>query len=195
MDISPSNSESHMSAQESVSVLSLLVAAQQRDTIPALTFTDPWGSLVASGAKRIETRSWATPYRGPLAIHIAKTLPLEAEVLCGDEPFCQALEAAGYSWTYGLSRNPWKLPLGCVVALVRVEQVQPIAPGFLVDEQERAFGNYTPGRFAWHFSQVYRLREPLPARGALGMWRWTPPARLWQEIQSHLDMERTEASS
>jgi len=190
MNISPPNSEAFTKAQESV--LSLLVELQQRDTIPALTFTDPWGSLVASSAKHIETRSWATPYRGPLAIHIAKTLPAEAEMRCDEEPFRQALEAAGYGWTAGLSHNAWQLPLGCVVALVRLEQVQRISPGFRVDEQERAYGNYTPGRFAWQFSQVYRLREPLPARGSLGVWRWTPPARLWEEIQARLDAERAE---
>ncbi len=184
MTLSPSHSELHAHAQKSSSVFSLLVVLRQRDTLPTLTMTDPWGSLVASGAKGIETRSWATPYQGPLAIHLAKTLPAEAEELCGEEPFRQALEAAGYRWTPGLSHNAWQLPLGCVVAFVRLEQVQRISPTFLVDEQERAFGNYTPGRFAWQFSQVYRLREPLPARGSPGVWRWTPPARL--------DVERSE---
>lgn len=38
----------------------------------AITLTQPWATLVAIGAKRIETRSWATRYRGPLAIHAAK---------------------------------------------------------------------------------------------------------------------------
>ena len=41
----------------------------------ALTLTQPWASLVAIGAKRIETRSWSTPYRGLLAIHAAKGFP------------------------------------------------------------------------------------------------------------------------
>ena len=38
----------------------------------ALTLTQPWATLVAMGAKRIETRSWTTNYRGPLAIHAGK---------------------------------------------------------------------------------------------------------------------------
>ena len=41
----------------------------------AITLTQPWATLVAIGAKRIETRSWRTFYRGPLAIHAGKTLP------------------------------------------------------------------------------------------------------------------------
>ena len=34
-----------------------------------LTLHQPWASLVALGVKTIETRSWSTKYRGPLAIH------------------------------------------------------------------------------------------------------------------------------
>ncbi len=43
--------------------------------IRGLTLTKPWATLVALGHKRIETRSWSTVYRGPIAIHAAKGLP------------------------------------------------------------------------------------------------------------------------
>jgi hypothetical protein len=33
-----------------------------------LTILEPWASLIVCGAK-IETRSWATKYRGSIAIH------------------------------------------------------------------------------------------------------------------------------
>jgi hypothetical protein len=39
-----------------------------------LSLTQPWATLAAIGAKKIETRSWSTAYRGPLAIHAAKGL-------------------------------------------------------------------------------------------------------------------------
>ncbi len=38
----------------------------------AITIWQPWASLLACGAKQYETRSWATSYRGPIAIHAAK---------------------------------------------------------------------------------------------------------------------------
>lgn len=38
----------------------------------AITLTQPWASLVACGAKKIETRSWRTHHRGWIAIHAAK---------------------------------------------------------------------------------------------------------------------------
>lgn len=31
-----------------------------------LSLTQPWATLVAIGAKKIETRSWTTTYRGAL---------------------------------------------------------------------------------------------------------------------------------
>ncbi len=43
---------------------------------------------------------------------------------------------------------------------------------------ERAFGIYDPGRFGWVLSDVYPPREPIPAKGMLGLWEWKPPADL-----------------
>ncbi|TWH47470.1 ASCH domain-containing protein [Sporomusa sp. KB1] len=39
----------------------------------AITILQPWASLLACGAKQIETRSWPAKYRGPIAIHTGKT--------------------------------------------------------------------------------------------------------------------------
>jgi hypothetical protein len=38
----------------------------------ALSVRQPWASLIASGKKTIEVRSWRTHYRGPLLICAAK---------------------------------------------------------------------------------------------------------------------------
>jgi hypothetical protein len=40
--------------------------------VKAITLQQPWASLIALGAKSVETRSWSTAYRGPLAIHAGK---------------------------------------------------------------------------------------------------------------------------
>ena len=37
-----------------------------------LSLWEPWATLMAIGAKKIETRSWATSYRGWLAIQASK---------------------------------------------------------------------------------------------------------------------------
>ncbi len=124
----------------------------------ALTVMQPWATLVALGAKRIETRSWSTSYRGPLAIHASSRISREAAVICREPPFREALAAGGYGEESGSAINPFGLPL-----ITRAH-----APA----EQERSFGDYTPGRFAWLLDQVRRLPEPVAAKGALGLWEW-----------------------
>lgn len=158
--------------------------------IKALSLTQPWATLVAIGAKRIETRSWNTDYRGPLAIHAAKGFPKVARHLCVEEPFLSALMGAGLM-QYGIfhaSNND--LPLGAIIAtckLVGVDRFgywvndrKPMrwAKGphyYELTEQERAFGDYTIGRYGLFLANVKILPEPIPAKGALGLWNWEAP--------------------
>ena len=145
----------------------------------ALTLTQPWATLVAIGAKKIETRSWRTSYRGPLAIHAAKGFPKWAKDTCRDNPFHSALYAAG------LARERWTegIPIGCVIATCNLLDCLPmVATGCLsgvFDDypeldtpQERAFGDYSEGRYAWILEDVKPLPEPVPAKGALSLWEW-----------------------
>ena len=60
-----------------------------------LTLTQPWASLVACGAKRIETRPWRTRYRGPVAIHAAQAMPRAALDFYRSEVCWSALHRAG----------------------------------------------------------------------------------------------------
>ena len=154
----------------------------------ALTLTQPWASLVVIGAKRIETRSWAPPrlvVGQRIAIHAAKGWTEDNRWLATTEPFKGAMRD-GY--TRGLIERPHilELPRGCVVAIATVAVVYPTAvlgaaprelEDLLADPQyphERAFGGYAPGRYAWALRDV-RAIEPIPARGALGLWDWQPP--------------------
>ncbi len=139
----------------------------------ALTLRQPYATLVAIGAKRIETRSWRTRYRGPLAIHAAATFPSQARELCSREPFRSALLAGGYEQAEGL-------PVGRVIARCRLVDCLPttaeagLAHGDVppVGSEEWAFGDYSQGRFIWLLADVERVEPPRPARGALGLWEW-----------------------
>lgn len=161
-----------------------LAQIEKCTTIPALTLTQPWTTLMALEAKRTETRSWATLYRGILALHAAKGYPEWAEDCCDEEPFKQVLQEGGYVRHSEDRRNPWRLPLGQVVAIGMLEQVQRITETFQVSDTEREFGNYAPGRFAWSVPTIYRLATEIPARGSLGLWAWNPPDSFWEEIQA-----------
>lgn len=52
--------------------------------IPALSIRQPWASLIASGYKDIENRTWKTKYRGLVLIHAA--LKIDAiQAVCASE--------------------------------------------------------------------------------------------------------------
>ncbi len=144
----------------------------------ALTVMQPWATLVALGAKRIETRSWSTSYRGPLAIHASGRISREAAVICREPPFREALAAGGYGEESGSASNPFGLPLGAVIAVALLVDVQRITRAHAPAEPERSFGDYTPGRFAWLLDHVRLLPEPVAAKGALGLWEWVEGSTL-----------------
>src|SRR5690349_22770127 len=89
----------------------------------AISLWQPWASLVSIGAKKIETRSWATAYRGPLAIHAAKKWTGELYRPCLEEPFQSALIRH--------FETPEHLPLGCIVAQCRLVECMRIVRGGL----------------------------------------------------------------
>lgn len=145
----------------------------------ALTLTQPWATLIALGAKKIETRSWGTGYRGLLAIHAAKNLkPVGGDAgledLVRSEPFSSALQGAD-------------LPLGRIVTVMKLVDCQrieatltaDIAARFMVAPTEEEFGDYTTGRRAWLLNAYPdSTRKPaqieIECRGGMGLWDVPP---------------------
>lgn len=39
---------------------------------------------------------------------------------------------------------------------------------------ERAFGDWSPGRYGWIVERAVRYPEPIFAPGAQGIWKWNP---------------------
>ena len=131
----------------------------------ALSMTQPWATLASVSAKKIETRSWSTNYRGPLAIHASKIYPLSAKGLTLLTPFYEALDKAGLM--------PATLPTGSIIAYCVLKDVIKIeAKTKLPKEPERSFGDYTIGRYMWILEDMQPLKNPIPARGRLGLWTW-----------------------
>jgi hypothetical protein len=185
---------------------------EKKKSMKALTLYQPWATLVAVGAKRIETRSWSTKYRGPLAIHVSKN---KSQLnIAMEEPFASTLESIlvsissvqpkhfgchGQEKEYRILTE--NLHLGCVIATCELIDCRPTNQldfetyrndpradpawcmgnyAWIIDKREQAFGDYSPGRFMWFLANVKLLPEPIPARGAMGLWNWEYP----QEDQS-----------
>lgn len=144
-----------------------------------LTLAQPWASLVAIGAKQIETRSWTTAYRGLLAIHAAKHVPSSSRSLLDREPLRSALLRNGL-------RGDRTLPRGAVVAVACLVDVAPTetARADAVARGELHLGDFAPGRYAWYLDQVRRLPTPIPCRGALGLW--IPPPDVLAKLREVL---------
>lgn len=145
--------------------------------IVALSLTEPWAVLMPLGAKKVETRSWRTSYRGWVAIHASKVFPKDARDLAVEEDyFFSAL------FLHGGYESVGDLPLGAIVAVGRLVGCRPTEELRIhLSEQERAFGDYSPGRWAWIFEDVHRLPEPIPANGSRRLW--TPEPAVHERLE------------
>jgi hypothetical protein len=130
-----------------------------------ISLLQPWASLVVMGHKKIETRSWTTAYRGNLLIHASKG---RAGAAIAATPLFQQ-HIPDFS----------TLPFGAIIGEARLVDILRIEETGLPEEhmaqltlEERAFGDYHAGRFAWMLEDAVIWDEVIPATGRLGLWEW-----------------------
>jgi len=134
----------------------------------ALTVWQPWATFIADGMKRYETRHWSTSYRGNLAIRAGKRWTASEQAI---------LSTLGLRYPSALGDYQLKtLPLGCIVAAVRLVEVHRVEEirEEIEDMMEIDLGDYSDGRFAWEMEVVKLPPEPIPAVGQQGLWDWIP---------------------
>jgi hypothetical protein len=167
----------------------------------ALSLTQPYATLVVTGEKKIETRSWLTHYRGEIAIHAAKGFPKWAKDKSAGRYFVDALRRINNS-DVGFTRWIDNLPFGAIVGTVEifgVMETENIVSDYEYDiklfnqmslekftEKERAFGDYSfepKKRFGWFLRNPRMLIKPIPCKGALSLWE------VPQEIEAQLNSE------
>lgn len=136
-----------------------------------LSILQPWASLVVTGHKTIETRSWATKYRGELLIHASKKIPTDPQLYINIHDLCTKS---------GFESNWHKLPFGAIIGKVNLVDVQRMESGiehFMQhsnsdNEKEYAFGDWREGRYAWHLENPILFNTPIPAKGQLNLWNF-----------------------
>ena len=153
----------------------------------ALSLWQPWASAIAVKAKRIETRGWSTDYRGPLAIHAARTTTGLLNLAFA--PTLSQTRAQRIDlWASVFGMPPHKsmidvlqdLPRGVIVATCSLVDVVPTAAlvaGIDLTRytpfgaiRERELGDFAPGRYAWLLENIVALAEPVPCRGRQGLF-------------------------
>lgn len=141
-----------------------------------ISVRQPWASAIASGAKLVENRSTGFPksYRGLLAIHASKTWSHRG----ARDPRIREL------WPEGTYVD---LPRGAVVAVAELVDAHPAAACCAPWGEETyvdASGELRREVTHLVLEDVQRLVNPIPARGALGLW--TPDEDLALELERAL---------
>jgi hypothetical protein len=134
------------------------------EVMKVLSLLQPWATLVVMGVKKIETRSWRSAYRGELLIHASSGK--KASILVTELPFKKYIPDFA------------SLPFSAIIGKVVLDDIVPVEQLYLSDAhlntltlEEKAFGDYTKGRYAWLISDSVEFKKPVFTRGALGLWQ------------------------
>lgn len=133
--------------------------------------------------KPYESRYWTDPYRGPIAIHAAKSKDSMLEISrtiayrksMGQWP---PQEEGFLKSFYEVIPPGFKfadLPTGCIVAtgeLVAIYDGPKLYPK--LTGHARHFGDFGKGTVAWRIDNIKVLPKLVPARGQKGLWEWNP---------------------
>jgi hypothetical protein len=120
----------------------------------ALTLTQPWAGLVASGIKRIENRPWK-----PAEHMIGRRFAIHASRECD-------LTTVEKLISMGIDDDPDWHVLGAIVGVARVTGYVRSVDDLVGTDQER----FWMGPFAFLLSDIQRLETPVECKGALGFW-------------------------
>lgn len=115
----------------------------------ALSVRQPWASMIASGEKTIETRTWSTDYRGPLLICASK------------HPESGTGSLVAYV----------QMPLGRAVCTAYLADCRPME----VDDECGAQCSWEKGRFAWMLENIRPFVNPFQVKGQLGLFEVEVP--------------------
>jgi hypothetical protein len=119
-------------------------------SLPALSIRQPWASMIISGMKTIELRSWQTTHRGWLWIHSGKKADLDALELLDEAP--RQYQTGGL--------------LG-IAHLADVRRIETPAEWRSLRSAHRSPSAFHEGAYGWRFSDAIALRRMAPSMGEL----------------------------
>jgi len=116
-----------------------------------------------------------------MAIHAAKKWSVRMARQCYEEPFFTILSRAGVRFPArcdGARLPDLGLAFGAVVAVGRLADIRPTSELLReIGTQERAFGDFSHGRWAWEYEDMVPLEVPVSCTGRQGIFRVVLPAR------------------
>lgn len=134
----------------------------------AITIKQPWASLICSGIKDIENRTWATKFRGRILVHAAasKIKYFSALDFFGEERNKVIKEKTGYVPT---------LPISSIIGSVEVVDCVINHESIWAEKTPMAYlGKLTiecqAPIYNWVLANPILFPEPIPAKGKLSFW-------------------------
>lgn len=117
-----------------------------------LSIRQPWAWAIAAGRKKLENRTWRTPYRGPVFIHAS-----------------MRLERHAVTWLSSKARvqPPRQYVFGSIIAVATLKDV-------VTRSGAKRFRPWFFGPYGLVFTGVRALRSPIKTRGRLGLYRASP---------------------
>jgi len=135
-------------------VLKKIIGLVPKEPAVALSIRQPWAELILQGKKTIETRKWATKFRGEFYIHSPKTIDLEA---------CKKFKI-----------DPNSLVTGAFVGKAICENIIKYHTDehFMSDQKKHQSGLYAhkKSKFGFLLRDIQRI-NPIPAKGSLNFFK------------------------
>lgn len=116
----------------------------------ALTICQPYPELILLGEKPIENREWVTSHRGQLLIHAGKS-----KAWMTDDDY---------------RRYP-NLVYGAIVGRCDLVACLELDAAWPTEYQHLKDHEHANGPFCLVLENIKRFARPIPAQGALGLWR------------------------
>ena len=145
-------------------------------SIRCLSVQYPWAEYIRTGEKTVELRTWATDYRGPLAIASSlspRGYPAKCNT-CGREWPAESLSEECYPCRFHEKNVTYSdpFPAGKVIALCHLEEVRPS----IEEDKEAACWHIEVGEdYSWVLREIQSVVNPWSVRGRLGLYEVTIP--------------------
>ena len=124
----------------------------------AITIREPFATLIKDKVIIYETRSWKTNYRGEIYIHAAKAKSKASNTSIAS--------------TYLKSKeNPEHIICKCLLKDC-IYMDEDFINEVKKNKEEYNSGRYEVGRYAWKLEVIEVLKEPIYAKGQLGIWNF-----------------------
>jgi len=123
----------------------------------ALTVKQPWASLICSGIKDVENRTWSTKFRGRILIHAAMK-PLKFDDAVNYMSIEMLKQAVDFHWSTDHV-------VGVIMGSVEIVDCVVNHPSIWAEatDNHRVIWN-------WVLANPILFKEPIPAKGALSLW-------------------------